>query len=300
MFLKGNITTRTLENILAKEEIRLDLIQKLSKDNNEENHTNTKIAMLAKRHWRDSTGILEKIPIKEKIRLEMKEKLGKGTSEENNTCKKLIIRNIPKRRYNCNHEVCDFNSNSSSGLTYHMKKVHLGGVSPKFSCELCLFQGTKLMVKMHREAEHKIGLNECGLCEFRSKWEASLTRHIKELHTNPKSKQCDLCSFRTGSNNVMLSHVESKHKGEECPVCSESIRRRRMAQHIYSEHPESGKDYYKKCGECGGLFLGQHALNTHMKKSQIACLARQIVIRKRKNDYAVKENMTVTMRNLVS
>ena len=220
--LQSNITTRTLENILTKEEIRLDLKQKLREDNNEENYT--KIAKRAKLHWRDSAGTLENIPIKEESRLERKEKLRKNTNEENPNYKKLLIQATPWRRYNCKQKVCDFYSNSSSGLQFHMKKVHFGGALPKFSCELCDFQSTKLMVKLHREAKHKIGLNKCGLCEFTSKWESSLYHHIRELHINPKSKQCDLCKYRTGSNTNMRNHVEAKHKGEECPVCGESIR----------------------------------------------------------------------------
>ena len=298
--LIGNISTMILENILTQEELRLELKEKLRKSKNEDNHTYTKIEMRARLHWRDSTGTLKSIPIIEDTRLELKEKLRKGKNEENQTYKKLAIRATFKRRYDCNQKVCDFNSNSSSGLEYHMKKLHLDGVPPKFSCELCDFQSSKLMVKMHRGVEHKISLEKCGLCEFQSKWESSLYRHIRESHINRNSILCDLCSYRTSSSTTMLRHVESKHMGEECPVCGEPIRRRVMAQHIYSEHPNSGKDYYNKCGECGGLFLGKHQLNMHIKKSQVACLARQIVIRKCKNDHAEKENKTATMRNLVT
>ena len=101
-----------------------------------------------------------------------------------------------KDRYACTYEGCDYKSNFSSGLKMHVKRAHLGWLPPQVTCEMCDYQGTKLMVKWHREAEHENIVHSCALCEFQSKWVASLNHHIKEFHTNPKSIICDLCGYR--------------------------------------------------------------------------------------------------------
>lgn len=221
-----------------------------------------------------------------------------------------------KNKFVCEFEGCDYKSNFGSGLRYHTKRVHEGYVPPPHTCDLCGYQGSQIMVRWHREAEHENVVHQCVQCDFSSKWVASLNHHIKEFHSaSALSIICDLCGYRTARQRRMKQHMESVHfnityscdlcpfkslyqlkvpkhmekvhggqgEGEVlCPVCSLSFERKDLKQHIYSLHRDS--KHYSTCDLCGEMFTRGADLTRHKDRNLCQDLPWHMPKPKQEND----------------
>ena len=192
--------------------------------------------------------------------------------------------------FNIKHycDQCDFHTGYPQKLAMHMKKVHTEGVEPELAtpapkeaeCPVCSEVVFRRVMARHIQTEHPGSeyYKQCDACGDAFLTKDSLKKHKEKNQAsclNRQMKRREECRSSPGGpetpsgdqNSILLAKLG------ECPVCGESISRRRMAQHIYAEHPRS--EHYSRCDDCGQVFLRKDELRRHRERNQTACLNRQ-------------------------
>ena len=89
-------------------------------------------------------------------------------------------------KYHCDH--CEFQAVEKESLEEHYKAFH----ENRFSCSKCLQPFTEEeILKIHIQTEHDRIMYPCHLCDYESRKQDILNRHIK-LHHNVQKQQNEL------------------------------------------------------------------------------------------------------------
>ncbi|KAB0792029.1 hypothetical protein PPYR_13990 [Photinus pyralis] len=133
--------------------------------------------------------------------------------------------------------------------------------SKRFSCGRCYY-GTPFK---HRYLAH-VGMCDylpqikCEHCNFITRWDHRITRHMRECH---RTFECELCSFTATSKHSLSSHLES-HKGLlVCEVCNYVTNKKwRFAAHVSS--CDIGVAGFK-CNQCNYIGRLKTNFNRHVR-----------------------------------
>ena len=153
--------------------------------------------------------------------------------------KKIIDEMKPKsglKLFKCS--LCDFETNSESGLKIHSKKKHTKldkEVYPRL-CDLC----DKTCKNSHEMKKHLITHSykeanyKCSDCDFVSEHIISMEVHIGKCHS--ENYDCGICSFEAGSLENLETHLRTceVYQCDECEKRIKSIAE--IKEHITNIH----------------------------------------------------------------
>ena len=101
---------------------------------------------------------------------------------------------------------------------------------------------------------------KCNICDFKSKKQSYLNRHIRLLHTSdtntPKILVCNTCKFKFARPQLLKNHIKAQHLNEKhfsCSTCDyKSFYNQAVKNHIISQHTGSKVTKINKldCSEC--------------------------------------------------
>ena len=91
------------------------------------------------------------------------------------------------------------------------------------------------------------GYYKCNICDFESKKQNSLKKHIRQLHISdvntPKMLVCKTCEFKFARPQLLENHIKAQHLNEKhfsCSTCDyKSFYKQGVKKHITSEHTGS-------------------------------------------------------------
>lgn len=113
-------------------------------------------------------------------------------------------------RYKC--DVCKYSTLVKSGLTRHIKSIHL---KEKFDCKLCDYKATtKGSLNQHLDSVHRRNIITCQICNKILK-KRNLATHKKFVHGDQKSPNqhcCKMCPYQTNRQSNLKSHTEIVHQ----------------------------------------------------------------------------------------
>ena len=84
-------------------------------------------------------------------------------------------------------------------------------------CDKCSFSAPSDLVLKKHSKEHAPFAFSCGKCDYRTKTNNQLTRHITILHETKDPLLCDQCDFTTLYKLSMARHHTIVHKGIKFP-----------------------------------------------------------------------------------
>ena len=133
---------------------------------------------------------------------------------------------------------CGFETTTQDYLSKHIKTVH-GTENDSLLCEQCSFiaqAGPEL--KKHMD-NHNLFAFTCNECDYRTKNEKLLNRHISLKHGNKEPFLCDECHFTTRLKGSLTRHIANVHNGLRfpCPDCEfEAKSRTYLYEHVRRRH----------------------------------------------------------------
>ena len=160
-------------------------------------------------------------------------------------------------------------------------------------CTMCEFSTTATdYLKRHIQTAHLpeiVGassdglLRKCKLCDYKTRWGSSLTRHKVNKHMDEQTKQENLkwkkctfenCLFKTPMPVVLKRHIESKHEGiihfsckfMNCAYVTDDKR-------SFNEHTGAHNSLFK-CDHCDKVLARPRALKRHIKSVHEGVLLR--------------------------
>ncbi|XP_061178209.1 protein hunchback-like [Saccostrea echinata] len=196
-----------------------------------------------------------------------------------------------QRSFSLSDSFHDDNSNSSessflnpnTGQPNYTRDPNTGQITYQpnkegiFFCHLCSFSGTtrsEFEDHMTCHFEHI-----CPHCDYKSRTEGRLKRHIKDFHTEespdgfgskrnmgrPKIFRCKQCDFVATDKNDFWQHARSHIKEEkllQCPRCEFVTEYKHHLEYHLRNHFGS-KPF--KCNKCNYSCVNKSMLNSHMK-----------------------------------
>ena len=86
-------------------------------------------------------------------------------------------------------------------------------------CNKCEYKAkTHSDLRAHREEEHPPFIHNCGFCDFTTKHNNQLEKHIRLNHS--EEFQCNMCPFRARDKWDLNNHKNRKHAPEyPCEFC---------------------------------------------------------------------------------
>ena len=104
------------------------------------------------------------------------------------------------------------------------------------------------------------GYYKCNICDFESKKQNYLKKHIRQLHISdvntPKMLVCKTCEFKFARPQLLENHIKAQHLNEKhfsCSTCDyKSFYKQCVKKHIISEHTGSKVTKVNKldCSSC--------------------------------------------------
>ena len=199
----------------------------------------------------------------------------------------------------CKH--CDYSCRSKGLLKSHMRENHdsdLEVTSNNWTCEECdKTYSDRQSYKTHCQWMHnkcakcnkafvdkvkhyKISHNLviCNHCEYTSKNNTVMTKHIEEKHKN--LGKCRICSEEFDSKDIRLEHENKVHSHlkQSCDKCDETcLTIRHLASHIAYKHCSKNEEGKTVCLYCTTfnrkrpLDLSYHILNKHFNQPNYKC-----------------------------
>uniref|UniRef100_A0A2C9K501 C2H2-type domain-containing protein n=1 Tax=Biomphalaria glabrata TaxID=6526 RepID=A0A2C9K501_BIOGL len=142
-----------------------------------------------------------------------------------------------------------------------------------FFCHLCSYSGkSKLEFDSHMNIHFEFN---CPHCDYTSRTEGRLKRHIKDFHSDdssrralpgrPKIYKCKQCPFSTREKDKFWEHARTHIKEDkllQCPKCSFVTEYKHHLEYHLRNHFNS-KPY--KCNKCNYSCVNKSMLNSHMK-----------------------------------
>ena len=257
--LNNNISTGTLEIILTKEEVRLNLKEKPTTDG-----------------------------------VKKKKKMGRPMISQDRLCIECG-KEFPRRSYKdvsqafkrhlLKHQVENF-SCECPGLPKvfikpgqervgkdfrqkerHMKVEHLGWLGCQ-ECIKCLENQEELTkhVKKHKQ------LFYCDLCAFVAQNREALKHHSKTKH-DTGDHHCPECEKVFNSSFALNKHIPKVHRASACRICGAVLKN--MKLHMQERHIDDADKKYH-CEDCGKGFMDKqrmndHRMNIHIKSQPHKC-----------------------------
>jgi len=158
----------------------------------------------------------------------------------------------------------------------------------KFVCKICeieFYSIPELMSHTNEdhpdqplvsESEIKI-MYECQYCEFKSKFQSTLWRHVKALHAEQCNFACTECGQSFLTKRFLTIHINKNHdptKVYSCQQCDfKSENRHYVYRHVKGVHL---KERNHLCTDCGKGFsnnaiLMRHIRNVHLGQKDFLC-----------------------------
>ena len=200
----------------------------------------------------------------------------------------------PQTAHNC--EQCNYSCLSEEDLELHMKHRH--GTVKRIKCPLCdaLFPlSRKYKMNDHLRKEHADVVLSCDQCRFVCLSNEELDQHVQNKHNSSNTVQCpacgkefpsrrykehartehadvalkcEKCNFSSLSGEELEQHIQDRHIATvKCSLCGEGFpitKHHGLSEHIKKHHLELGV----RCNECSYVFLSDHELKVHIKRSQ--------------------------------
>ena len=107
----------------------------------------------------------------------------------------------------------------------------------------------------------------CPHCEKVFQAQSTCSKHINEIHSNPK---CNLCEKSFISQRKLMEHYAEVHEGQKasfpCSSCDKSFGN----SHLLRQHMRKSKIHQKiehahKCNSCDKVYNQKHSLISHIK-----------------------------------
>ena len=199
----------------------------------------------------------------------------------------------PEGAYNC--EQCNFSCLSEEELELHTKRRH--STVERIKCPLCDTRFTlnrKYRMNEHLRKKHSDVTLNCDQCRFVCLSSKELDGHIQNRHDGSNTVQCpacgkafsprqykehartehadvslkcEKCKFMCLSGEELERHIQDRHFATiKCGLCGERFpitKHYGLSEHIKKHHPDQGL----KCNQCSYVFLSDHQLQMHIKRS---------------------------------
>lgn len=150
----------------------------------------------------------------------------------------------------------------------YLMRVHVNSHTKPFKCGLCdKTFATFTRLKTHQHRDHQLGpILACNLCEYKTRAEAYLRKHIRLKHEGKRKKTqtCETCGARFFSPVDLLDHQRrhSDLKEFSCAQCDTSFKTKRSLLSHQAVHQELKYD----CPVCLEKFLTNKKLRRHVKR----------------------------------
>ena len=142
-------------------------------------------------------------------------------------------------------------------------------------CEHCNKSFMKSYLMQHITKIHQVVDIKCSLCDFVTKSEAYLRRHMENRHSSGHHL-CEWCGKHFGQKTTMLRHVNTVHLGIKykrknpaklgkgtCSICGQTMLKKNLNTHMQRRH-EGLKMF--ACDICGASFTSKHSVKVHKLK----------------------------------
>lgn len=121
-----------------------------------------------------------------------------------------------------------------------------------------------------RSKPKKDGVITCQFCEFRTKTNEYLVRHMKAIHNQQcpqiRDLQCPLCEFTCTRASILASHrkyIHDKIRDHKCPHCDlKCVSSGEIKRHVQAVH-EKIRDH--RCPHCEFASFELKSLKNHIK-----------------------------------
>jgi len=150
-------------------------------------------------------------------------------------------------------------------------------------CDLC--QKEVKSIKYHRETYHSGVSHVCDLCDFSTKYCASLLAHKNRMHNNNKKFSCTYCKKTYNDQSNKNRHMRTSHPEVykkivkfECPICPTSRTFNRpdnVKLHLKRVHGlfhnavKPNQFLCDLCSSCNVTFLTKNSLISHMRQEHL-------------------------------
>uniref|UniRef100_A0A336MKI2 CSON003046 protein n=1 Tax=Culicoides sonorensis TaxID=179676 RepID=A0A336MKI2_CULSO len=170
-----------------------------------------------------------------------------------------------KAQFEC--DICKWKSKTKSALYSHMKSLHME--KSFHSCEYCDAQYKSISgLKYHIIQYHSTDttMQKCHLCDFETKQEFLLRRHIKR-HSDDRPYICEKCNQAFGSLDILKSHyiVHTNDRPFICLQCPKTYKTKaKLRAHISQIH--QGNRVQCPCCDFNGTstqVLRRHIMKFH-------------------------------------
>ena len=122
---------------------------------------------------------------------------------------------MKKKRAQCHHVKCEYETNDYGCLTVHLYYEHGEGVEPKCPKQECKnrkFTNYRTYQR-HLQSYHKPRDEQCPLCLRWYKGEENLNQHINEFH-NGEDIVCDICGAKLSILASYKTHKSNMHRDD--------------------------------------------------------------------------------------
>lgn len=153
-----------------------------------------------------------------------------------------------ERPYPCG--LCGFKFKEKKDLRKHMLRHNKSSLEQIYKCNECdKAFGIKgdLLAHKHGHEVRRTKPFACTMCDFKSSYQQSLTKHLAFRHSDERPFRCDVCAFKTKNNTVLQNHKSYVHEKKKRPKYK-------------AKNPDP-----LKCDYCSKTFQYQYALEIHVR-----------------------------------
>ena len=141
----------------------------------------------------------------------------------------------------------------------------------RLTCHICDIEFNDIDTRIkHVRDTHRIDPFKCSLCDFETKYNRDMKRHVRLIHEeNPTMFTCDVCNYESSSKYNLERHINTCHKDKdnlECEICDfVTTKKTDLNKHIRTIHTKKRK---LVCDQCDfeaeqTKYLTQHKKRKH-------------------------------------